>query len=576
MNPSRARLLPPLVLVAMVAAAALRAWHLDFGLPAVYNPDEVAIMNRAVALGPNGLNPRNFLYPSLYFYALFAWEGLWFLVGRVLGVFGSMADFERAYFLDPTSIFVAGRLLSVVAGVATVWATWRVGARVFGDRAGQVAACLLAVAPLAVRDAHYVKHDVPVTLFVVLAVAAAAAALESGRPRSWAWAGLWAGLAMSTHYYALFVLAPVMGAAILGARNPLASERRGSMLRTLGLIGGTAVVAFVITSPFLLVEIDTTVRDIVANRQIVMDRATDSGGAFASLGYYAAWLASDGAGPLTAMLAAAGLVATIRGGLPPVILVLSFPVVFLLFIANTIPASRYLNPVLPFVAVLAGGGASLMHRRDSGTLRWISLAVVAAAVAMAAAASVRTNAFLGQADTRTLARQWIEQSVPDGTSILVQPYSVPLRASRAALEEALTHHLGDTRRASVKFQRQLALDPYPSPAYRLIFLGTGGLDVDRLYVDPATLGGAAGLEALRPFAVTYVILKQYNVADPSTVPLSGTLQRQARLVASFSPYRSDADRTARAATPPFLHNTDVRLAPALERPGPIVQVWRLE
>ena len=49
---------------------------LRYGLPAVYNPDEVAIMSRALAFAKGDLNPHNFLYPSFYFYALFAWEGL--------------------------------------------------------------------------------------------------------------------------------------------------------------------------------------------------------------------------------------------------------------------------------------------------------------------------------------------------------------------------------------------------------------------------------------------------------------------------------------------------------------------
>ena len=33
------------------------------------------ILNRALAFGKPDLNPHNFLYPTLYFYALFVWEG---------------------------------------------------------------------------------------------------------------------------------------------------------------------------------------------------------------------------------------------------------------------------------------------------------------------------------------------------------------------------------------------------------------------------------------------------------------------------------------------------------------------
>src|SRR5690349_25062024 len=94
------------LVLAIVAGALLRLIGIAYGLPAVYNPDEVAIMNRAIGLGQNGLNPHNFLYPSLYFYALFAWEGAWFVVGRATGTFASLAAFERGFFTDPTSIYV--------------------------------------------------------------------------------------------------------------------------------------------------------------------------------------------------------------------------------------------------------------------------------------------------------------------------------------------------------------------------------------------------------------------------------------------------------------------------------------
>src|SRR5262245_24017749 len=101
-----------LALVAIAAfGMALRLFGVAYGLPAVYNPDEVAIMNRAIGFANGSLNPHNFLYPTLYFYVLFAWEGLWFVVGRAFGVFDSVSAFERAFFTNPTSIYVAGRIL---------------------------------------------------------------------------------------------------------------------------------------------------------------------------------------------------------------------------------------------------------------------------------------------------------------------------------------------------------------------------------------------------------------------------------------------------------------------------------
>ena len=59
----------------VVLAFGLRGFGIQYGLPAVYNPDEVAIMARALSFAKGTLNPHNFLYPTLYFYVLFGWVG---------------------------------------------------------------------------------------------------------------------------------------------------------------------------------------------------------------------------------------------------------------------------------------------------------------------------------------------------------------------------------------------------------------------------------------------------------------------------------------------------------------------
>jgi len=55
------------------------------------------------------------------------------------------------------------------------------------------------------------------------------------------------------------------------------------------------------------------------------------------------------------------------------------------------------------------------------------------------------------------------------------------------------------------------------------------------------------------------------------MPLTAALAREGRRLAVFTPYKADA-----AARPePFLHNTDARIAAALERSGPVVEIWQL-
>jgi hypothetical protein len=148
--------------------------------------------------------------------------------------------------------------------------------------------------------------------------------------------------------------------------------------------------------------------------------------------------------------------------------------------------------------------------------------------------------------------------------------------SRPALEDALAHHLGTSEAASTKFQIQLGLDPYPEPSYRLVYLGSGGLDVDKRYVSLEEVARPDGLSRLRRLGVAFVVFKRYNRADPDSLPFLTLLAREGRRIAAFSPYRADVSDTQRERTEPFLHNTDSRIVEALERPGPPLEIWQLD
>jgi hypothetical protein len=560
-----------LLVVICMAGLWLRLHGLGYGLPAVYNMDEVAIMNRALAFGTGDFNPHNFVYPTLYFYALFAWQGLTFLLGLAMGWWDSLAAFQREFFVDPSRLYWSGRLLSTLCGVATIVAVCVWTARVAGRAAGLVAGAVMAMAPIAVMDAHYVKHDVPVTLLIVLVhrILARIMMTNGAAARRDVWiAGALAGLAISTHYYAVFVVLPVAAMLLTQPGVPWADRWRDGLRA-----GAAATIVFLTASPFLLPEFATAWRDITQNREIVMDRATAGAGWFSSLWRYVTLL-GDFDVPMPVFALAGFAVSGRRTRL-----FLLFPVTFLLFISNTVPATRYLSPLIPFFAVGTGLFVSaLMATGRTWAAGWKRHIVWAAVIVICVAPGfpgVRLGTFFNQTDTRTQAQRWIETEVPAGSTVLLQPYSVPLRQSREGLVEALRATLGSETRATVKFQQQLALSPYPEPAYRTIYLGDGGLDKDKIYISPGRFDETGSLAPLRALGVQYVVLKRYNVPDASLASLDRALAGSGRLVATFSPYRSDVIPGSTAVAP-FLHNTDARLDPALERPGPIIEIWRID
>jgi hypothetical protein len=263
------------------------------------------------------------------------------------------------------------------------------------------------------------------------------------------------------------------------------------------------------------------------------------------------------------------------------VLLVALPLGFLLFLSNTFPASRYLNIMLPCVVAAAGYatwwlGSQLRTRTVPAT------AVIAIAAAVPGAAdSVRWNRFFGTDDTRTQAAAFIEREVPAGATILVQPYSAPIRQSRAGLVEALRARLGDEAAAPVKYTLQLAAHPYPSPSFRILYLGESGktgappADVDKIYIAPRSLTPEEGLAPLRAKGVQYVVLTRYGPTLPAFRTLEAALDSDARRIATFSPYRDRRD-PADAPVAPFRHNGNTWMHPLLERPGPLVEIWQVQ
>jgi 4-amino-4-deoxy-L-arabinose transferase-like glycosyltransferase len=553
------------VLLAVIAlAAVLRLWGLGYGLPHVYNPDEVSIMSRALSLAQSGLNPHNFVYPSFYFYVLAAAVGAWYVVLYGLGRVGSLGEFEAAFWADPTAIYLIGRGLSATAGVLTVAAVY-VLARKIGDRTlARVAAVLMAAAYIPIRDAHFVKHDVPVTLLIVLVVLAGWSVWRLGRLRDSVLAGALAGAAFATHYYAVFAVVPVAAAHLLrpGSLPALLQDRRP------WIAAGTFALAFACLSPYVLLDWDTAWRDILANRQIVVGRGLATYGPFGAGLEHLRLFVTQGGGLAMLVAAAAGVTVVARRSWSEALWLFSFPAVFFLFISNAWPFGRLQNPLYPFAAIAAAAAIVALARRTRPSAV-LTVALTIACVAQPLVLAVIMDRLMTRTDTRTLARNWIETHVPSGAGVAIQPYSVPLEPTRERLLEAVTRRDDGFERVGYRTRRRLHQEPYPDPAYRLYHLGAGGLDEDKIFYDPTGLLQPGALDALRADGLEYVVLKRFTVEEPD--PLRDRVASAGHLAFRVSPFRRPLPHG-----PAQMPDYDIRPSLAVERPGPIVEVWRLD
>jgi len=411
----------------LVASLLLRLWGVRQGLPYSYNSDEdFHFVPKAVGFFSHGLNPRYFLNPPAYSYLLYVVFDLWF---------GGAAAVRHAYSTDPTEVFVVARVVAAGLGTVATGLTYLAGARLFGRAAGLLAAAALGVAFLPVFYSHLALNDVPVLAGVTLSLVGVAMVLTGGGRTGYILAGIGIGLAAATKYTGGITLLCLPGAALGDAARSSWRAAGARLVLALAL----ALAFFVLANPY-------AVLDHQAFLSGLSEQSTLTGGQAepfklgmrpgSGIVYYL-WTFTWGFGwiPSLAGLAGAVLLLARRCWMRALVL-LPAPLAFLIFMGSQQRYfGRWLIPILPIVALLAGFAAVETARwlggltGSSSARRFVApvLGGVAAVLLLAqsVAADVHDDAVLSRPDTRNLARAWMVQHIPAGSRVVIEPVVPP-------------------------------------------------------------------------------------------------------------------------------------------------------
>jgi hypothetical protein len=500
----------------------LRLWGIGFGLPELFHPDEPAYVLQALAVGsrlPDGLTFAN---PPLFKYLLLAEYAAAFAAERAVGLTRSLQDFVDAFRADPSSLYGMARATSAVLGALVAVATGAVGWLVGGRRVGLIAAGLSSVAFLLVRDAHFGVDDTLVTLLVTVGLVPCVRIAQGDcSRRDYVVAGALAGLAFAAKYDGIALLVPLVAAHLVrGARA------RGDLALAVLACGVAAAVAF----PSLVTEPTRVIGDVYQHLYVFAaggyDGLDPSGGYL----FYARTL-TIGLGLPLALMALGGVAWSLRRRHWSSLVMLTLPLaMFVVLGSQKLYFARFALPALPALLVEASLALDVL-------LAWNALVGVVATLLVALPTLVDTVRFdhiITQPDTRTLAREWIDASLPAGSTLAVDapPLGPTLSTGRFEVSVANDWSLFD-------------LTPADYRARGIDYIVVSSFTGDARVVDPAR-------EARRQ-------------------AFAAELPTQASVVAQLRPYRGDV-------APAFAYDqiygpyTDLD---ALERPGPTVTVYRL-
>jgi hypothetical protein len=396
---------------AVALGGSLRFYGIYFGLPSNFHPDEVPKVNAIMRLvEQNTWDPQYFLHPSLLLYLTYCMN----CVIRTLGVDGTFRE----------SAFLAGRLVSALAGTASIFVLYDLARRLYSRQTAVASAFILAVVPLHVTCSRYLKEDALLTLCALTCALAVIVAVKSNRPWMLLIAGFLAGCTAGTKYSGILMSGVIVAAPWIVSRS-WTPDRRWLPWAVAGVV--IAPLGFLCTTPFSLINSTRFLHDFAAESRHMRSGHTQSIDAWSQLWmYHFSRSIIPGMTSITALLSVAGLGLLARRRKVEDLIVVGLFLLFYLpaeFVkAKPAPQpERYIVPCLPFLAVALGElwriFATKVRVRGGGAVA-LALLVALPCMRTVALASEITR------DTRDLMADWMRVNVPAGSKVLMdwQPY----------------------------------------------------------------------------------------------------------------------------------------------------------
>lgn len=429
----------------LLFALVLRLYPVMANMPYMFWHDENNYIESAMRFGTGNFNPVTFSHGGLFQLILFMVYGVYYVLQKIIGSAHSPVDFYVNYIKDPTPFFVIARSISALCGTATGYLTYLIGSRIYNKRVGTVAAFFALFSLLMVQTSFLALADMTSVLILLTSFYILIQSVEEPKDAKMYYiSALLVGLAFACKYYVVFAVATLYIAALLKAQDLPHPWR--NFIRLAFFSSFFVLIGFVIGMPYFIARFsdfykDTFVR--MGGEYIVRNPIDD-----AWLFYFTHHL-SNGLGILLESIVILGILYAFYRKSHWDILLLSFPIAYYLLFMHSVGYAYHMLPAIPFVFILAA------RFLDEIACRYFNRSSTAAIVCIAILVTIPTSLeavklvrVIASDDTRTEARAWIEENIPQDSLILAEGYlsTVPVHAppivdNMKTLERDLAHTL---------------------------------------------------------------------------------------------------------------------------------------
>ncbi|MDO8584867.1 MAG: glycosyltransferase family 39 protein [bacterium] len=376
------------------------------------------------------------------------------LVIKYLLFSGTFPQFISATTLDPSALFIAARLASVVLGTATVWLVYKIGKNVFAAEAPALySAAFLALSFLHANFSHWARHWVPATFFFALVMYVLSRADIAAR-RRYLLATLFAGIGVGINYQAGL-------SALFIALWFLLYDRLS--LRERWVYGSALLFTALVALAYALYP-----GGLVVHAENVVGGAKSIIGFFAGYGFYAKKLIETESAFFVFIIAGLLYAFLRKRRFFAVASLFSFAyiAVFYLFFFHM---DRYILMLYPLFALVAGYGMHEATMWIAARSRFLAYGLGVVVFGTMAAGVLRFDSLLLKNDTRVQAAEWTAANVPAGEKVVTFARLMRIPTTADAVQEQRRLDPGSLRSADVATEA-LPEELLPSPRYHALNL----------------------------------------------------------------------------------------------------------
>jgi len=440
----------------LIFAFLIRLIGLNFGLPYLYHPGELYVMKPVIKFLISGdLNPHRFLWPGSFIMYILAIVlsiilSIYFVYCLLSGQVHNLIEFKKLirsnpffyYDVNPVFFHLVGRLLMVASAVITIYLVYLVAKKIFNKSAGLLAAFCLAISPLYIGESRFIRPDVPATMLIMLSFYFLLRFIEVNKNVKWLiLSSLSAGFSIATKYTSGVIILPILVYCLIRDFKEIRTSIVNYLVSFLCIKSDLSrallftFLGFFIFAPFVVLDIQHALKDIIWIGQ--GNGGTDIGHArlpgIQNYLWYLKGAAQNGiGGSFCAIFAVLGICLMALKKSYKKYLFIIFPLGYFLAIGfGRLKWDRWFIPVFPFEAILFGVGfygiyELFIHSEEFQSLKpkismlfALTLFCVSFPVLVM---DIKRGIKLTRTDTRTIAKDWIEDNLPGGSKIAYEQH----------------------------------------------------------------------------------------------------------------------------------------------------------